>query len=93
MFPKIQIKRDPALLAFAAVLTVAGFVGLGFHLLTWKELGGFLLAAFAMPGLFGRSPIPESLDSSPPSPLPRITYDEDEEDEDEPAPDTERTRS
>jgi len=80
MFPKLQFKREPALLVFAAVLTVACAVLLVLKVITWKEASAFLLAAFALPGLFGVAPKDDLSDAKPRvEPLPQIVYPEDEE--------------
>lgn len=49
----IELKRDPYLWAFAAVLVLATFALVWHHDVTWKEGAAFITGALAMPALFG----------------------------------------
>ncbi len=49
----IQLKRDPALLAFAAFLLLGAGLLVWQKVVTWQEAVTFLGGALALPGLFG----------------------------------------
>lgn len=51
--PSITFKRDPLLIAVAAVLVIAVTVLVGLDKVTWKEAAAFLGGSLALPGLFG----------------------------------------
>lgn len=66
MTPKLQIKKDPYLLAFAAILIIAAEVLVGFDKVSFKEAAAFIGGALALPGLFGAASSDD--DSTPPAP-------------------------
>lgn len=53
MTSPIQIKRDPVLLGFAAVLVIAAAFLVHHGDVSWKEAAAFVGGALALPGLFG----------------------------------------
>lgn len=72
----IQVKNDPPLLIFSAVLLIATFALIAHGDVTWKEGAAFILGALALPGLFGRKEKADGLES------------EDLKDDDDPPPPT-----
>lgn len=66
----LKFKKDPSLLAFAALLVLVTAALVAHHDISWQAGAAFLTGALAMPGLFGKSEEPEEDEGKPPPPGP-----------------------